>query len=86
MSLALSMTWRPESSEAMGRYSPEIVSVKQCPPLKNYRKGVLTKSAKEMRDLLKADPSAATPQIIADYRGLRDQCRAYENQKAVPSQ
>jgi hypothetical protein len=57
--------------------APEVVVQTRCPPLKSYPAAVVQKAGAELRGLLKVDPSAAAPGMIADYKVLRDQCRAY---------
>ncbi|WP_441280493.1 hypothetical protein [Tardiphaga sp. 862_B3_N1_1] len=49
----------------------------RCPPLRAYDPAVTQKAGAELRGLLKVDPNAASPGMIADYKLLRDQCRAY---------
>jgi hypothetical protein len=68
-------------SEAMGTFpadAPEVVVQTKCPPIRTYSSDVVTKAGGELRGLLKADPTAAAPGLIADYKMLRDQCRAYQ--------
>jgi hypothetical protein len=65
----------------MGKFpadAPEVTVVVQCPPLANYPKEVVQKSGNELAGLLKVDPKAAIPKLVADYKLLRDQCRAYQ--------
>ena len=67
-------------SEAMGSFPadpPEIVVQTRCPPLRTYSADAVKKAGGELRGLLTADPAAAAPGMIADYKLLRDQCRAY---------
>ena len=56
----------------------EPVVIARCPPRRAYEKATVTKSADELRGLLKADPTAATPDLIHDYRTLRQACDAIE--------
>lgn len=67
-------------SEAAGRFpadAPEVVVQTKCPPLKTYDAAFTKKAGAELRSLRSADPAAASPGMIADYKLLRDQCRAY---------
>ncbi len=66
----------------MGQVPDVPVVMSRCPPLVNYSADKLAKAANELRDVLKRDPQAATPDIVRDYRILRDMCRAY----SAPSQ
>lgn len=68
-------------SEAMGSFpadAPEVVVQTRCPPIRSYSADVVKKAGAELRGLLNADPAAAAPAMIADYKLLRDQCRAYQ--------
>ena len=58
--------------------APEVVVQTRCPPMRIYPADVVKKAGGELRGLLKADPNAAAPAMIADYKLLRDQCRAYQ--------
>ncbi|WP_159104008.1 hypothetical protein [Rhodopseudomonas sp. B29] len=67
-------------SDAMGSFphdAPEVVVQTKCPPLRSYAPATVKKAGGELRKLLSADPGAAAPSMIADYKLLRDQCRAY---------
>lgn len=67
-------------SEAMGSFpsdAPDVVIQTRCPPLRAYDATTTQKAGAELRGLLKADSSAVTPRMIADYKLLRDQCRSY---------
>ncbi len=67
-------------SEAMGKFpesAPEVVVQTRCPPARSYSAEAVKKAGAELRKLLNADPAAVTPNMIADYKLLRDQCRAY---------
>jgi hypothetical protein len=67
-------------SRAAGKFpadAPEVVVQTRCPPLRTYDTVITQKAGAEMGGLLKADPSAAAPGMITDYKLLRDQCRAY---------
>ena len=82
MMLALSSpAWSVATpSKAMGSFprdTPEVVVQTKCPALRSYDAGTIKKAGAELRRLLTADPAAATPGMIADYKLLRDQCRAY---------
>jgi hypothetical protein len=82
LTLALSLPgWSAATrSEAMGTFphdAPEVVVQTRCPPIRTYDKGAVVKAGSELRKLLVADPAAVTPGMIADYKLLRDQCRAY---------
>lgn len=57
--------------------APQVVVQTKCPPLRNYDASTVKKAAAELRRLLAADPAAAAPGMIADYKLLRDQCKAY---------
>jgi hypothetical protein len=57
--------------------APEVVVQTRCPPIRAYGKDAVVKAGAELRKLLTADPAAVTPGMIADYKLLRDQCRAY---------
>lgn len=57
--------------------APDVVVQTRCPPLRSYDSATVMKSGRELRGLLGADPAAATPGLVADYKLLRDQCRAY---------
>lgn len=57
--------------------APQVVVQTRCPLLRVYPADTVKKAGAELRGLLKADPSAAAPGMIADYKLLRDQCRAY---------
>lgn len=57
--------------------APQVVVQTKCPPLRVYDALTTKKAGGELRGLLKADPAAATPGMIADYKLLHDQCRAY---------
>lgn len=59
------------------RDAPEVVVQTKCPPVRSYDAATVKKSAGELRRLLQADASAATPQMIADYKLLRNQCTMY---------
>jgi len=63
---------------AMGRVPDVPVVINRCPPLKDYDPATTAKAAAELRELLKRDPTAATPGLVRDLRVLRDQCRAIE--------
>jgi hypothetical protein len=81
--LALSLlTWSGATpSEAAGKFpadAPEVVVQTKCPPLKAYDAAATKKAGAELRSLLSADPAAASPGMIADYKLLRDRCRAYQ--------
>lgn len=52
--------------------------IARCPPRRTYDKATITKSGDELRGLLKTDPQAATPDLIHDYRTLRQACDAIE--------
>lgn len=83
MFLACSTIWLAGSSSgcttlALFKSAPVAAVVAQCPPLKDYDKDTLAKSARELRGLLAADPKAATPELMQHYRALRDSCRAQE--------
>jgi hypothetical protein len=54
-----------------------VVVQTKCPPLRSYDTATTQKAGTELRGLLRADPAAAAPAMIADYKLLRDQCRAY---------
>lgn len=58
--------------------APEVVVQTRCPPLRDYDVATTKKAGAELRGLMKVDPSAAAPGMIADYKLLRDQCRAYQ--------
>lgn len=67
-------------SEAMGTFpadAPDVVVQTRCPPIRSYSTSTVQKAGAELRGLMKADPSAVTPGMVADYKLLRDQCRAY---------
>jgi hypothetical protein len=67
-------------SDAMGSFpadAPEVVVQTKCPPMRAYPADIVKKAGGELRGLLKADPAAASPAMIADYKLLRDQCRVY---------
>ncbi len=80
---ALSLpAWSGASSDAvaMGSFphdAPEVVVQTKCPPLRSYDPEAVKKARGELRRLLDTDPSAVTPGMIADYKLLRDQCKAY---------
>ncbi|MGJ4888973.1 hypothetical protein ACQR1Y_12305 [Bradyrhizobium sp. HKCCYLRH3099] len=48
----------------------------RCPASRSYTEAEIRKAGAELRKLLDADPKAVTPGMIADYKLLRDQCRA----------
>lgn len=82
LTLALSLlAWSAATpSSAMGTFphdAPEVVVQTRCPPIRAYGKDAVVKAGAELRKLLTADPAAVTPGMIADYKLLRDQCRAY---------
>lgn len=63
----------------MGRFpsdAPEVVVRTRCPPLRTYDGATVKRSGAELRRLLTADPVSPTVGMIADYKLLRDQCRA----------
>lgn len=67
-------------SNAMGTFphdAPDVVVQTRCPPLRSYDTATVQKAGSELRGLLKSDPNAATPNMIADFKLLRDQCKAY---------
>lgn len=59
------------------RDAPDVVVQTRCPPLRSYDAGTLKRAGAELRGLLAANPAAVTPGMVADYKLLRDQCRAY---------
>lgn len=64
----------------MGRFpgdDPIVVVQTKCPALTTYTVEQTKKSGVELKGLLAKDPDAATPQLMADYKLLRDMCRAY---------
>jgi len=62
----------------MGASPQEALTVvNRCPALRNYTPQQLAKAAKELRGLRSQDAAAVSPNMIADYRLLRDQCRAF---------
>lgn len=80
---ALSLpAWSAANSDAwaMGSFprdAPEVVVQTKCPPVRSYDVATVKKAGGELRRLLDADSSAATPRMIADYKLLRDQCKMY---------
>ncbi|WP_315804021.1 hypothetical protein [Bradyrhizobium sp. SZCCHNS3002] len=67
-------------SSAMGSFphdAPDVVVQTRCPPLRSYETEQLKRAGAELRGLLTTNPKAVTPGMIADYKLLRDQCRAY---------
>jgi hypothetical protein len=58
--------------------APEVVVQTKCPPLRRYNAETVKKAGNELAKLKAIDAAAATPVMIADYKLLRDQCRAYE--------
>jgi len=81
MSALLLLAWSAATpSKAAGKFpsdAPDVVVQTKCPPLRSYDTATTQKAGAELRGLLKVDPSAAAPGMIADYKLLRDQCRAY---------
>ena len=61
--------------------APAVVVQTRCPPLRTYSAELVQKAGGELRGVLKADPAAAAGGMIADYKLLRDQCRAYQGAK-----
>lgn len=58
--------------------SPQVVVQAKCPPLRSYDQITVQKAGAELRKLLDADKSSAAAGMIADYKLLRDQCKAYQ--------
>lgn len=56
---------------------PLVVVQTKCPALKNYSQGDIIKGGNELKRLSVVDPTAITPQMIADYKLLREMCRSY---------
>lgn len=81
LSVLSSMTCLQASpSEAMGRFpadDPIVVVQTKCPALKSYGQADTVKAGAELKGLMAKDPAAVTPQMIADYKLLRDMCRSY---------
>lgn len=59
--------------------APEVVVQTKCPPLRPYDAATVKRIGSELRRLLDADPKSPTAAMVADYKLLRDQCRAYQN-------
>lgn len=81
VSMMSSLAWSGAtcSSYAMGTFPRDVpVVTVECPPLKKYTKETVEKVGREMRNIITTDPRAASPDMIADYKLLRDQCRALE--------